>query len=120
MTDEAVAAYLAALPDDRRAVMEAVRDLIREAVPDARETIRYRMPGYATTDVICCIAAQKRHYALYICKPALLEAHGVALAGLDCGKGCVRFKRFEDLPRAAIIALLRAAAADPGFEKPGR
>ncbi len=38
--------YLDGLEADRRAALNQVRDLIREVVPEAVESIRYRMPTY--------------------------------------------------------------------------
>ncbi len=46
MTDTAVTAYLAALPQARREVVMALRDLIRSAAPDLHEHIKWNAPSY--------------------------------------------------------------------------
>ena len=38
--------YLEGLPPERREALEALRFLVREVAPDARETRKYRMPNY--------------------------------------------------------------------------
>ena len=115
--------YLAELAPERRAVVEAVRDVVRRSLPAGYvEAVRwgmlsYELPLAAYPDTYngqpltyAALAAQKGHYALYLTcvsqDPALaarLEA-AFAAAGLrlDVGKSCVRFKRLDDLPLPAI------------------
>src|SRR4051812_12355431 len=45
-TPTTVDEYLAALPEDRRAVMEELRAAIVAAAPDAVESIAYQMPAF--------------------------------------------------------------------------
>jgi uncharacterized protein YdhG (YjbR/CyaY superfamily) len=45
-TPATVDEYLAAQPDERRAALDRFRAEIREAAPDAVETIAYAMPAY--------------------------------------------------------------------------
>lgn len=111
-----VDAYIATLPAARQADMQKLRGLLHEAIAGVSERMAYKMPAFVTTDLVCCIAAQKRHFSIYICDPDLLDRFRAQLAGLDLGKGCIRFKRFEQLPRAALCELLQAAAAAPGWQ----
>lgn len=111
-----VDAYIAAQPAARQETLEAVRALVHETLSEVREGLEYRMPAFFTSGLICTLAAQKQYFALYICKPALLDRHREALAGLNLGKGCIRFKRFEALPVRAIQDLLLDAAKDPGWD----
>ena len=82
--------YLASLPEDRRAVIQAVREVIlRNKDRDLEEGMQYGMIGYYVPHRIypagyhvdprqplgyAALAAQKNHYALY-------------LGGLYCGCG---------------------------------
>jgi uncharacterized protein YdhG (YjbR/CyaY superfamily) len=55
--------YMAALPDDRRAVLEELRQTIRAAAPGAKETIAYRMPAFTSHGrLLVSFAAYKLHY----------------------------------------------------------
>jgi hypothetical protein len=124
-------ALLAELPAERRAVVAAVRDLVRAALPAGYEEqvagtmLTYVVPlaRYPATYnkqplMYAALAAQKSHYALYLtgayADPAQAEAlrAGFARAGkrLDMGKACVRFRRVDDL---ALDAVRDAIAGTP-------
>lgn len=104
MTAE-IEAYLSSLPEDRRAALEAVRTLIRESVPGVRETMRYRMPTYELNEVILAVASQKNYMSLYL-DVDLVGKYKAELAGLDCGKSCVRFRRLEQLPLDTVKKII--------------
>jgi uncharacterized protein YdhG (YjbR/CyaY superfamily) len=117
-----VSAYLAALPDDRRAVVETVRRVVNDNLPRGyEEGIQYGMIGWYVPKSrypagyhvspkeplpFAHLAAQKSHYALYLMfvhgDPALVRWFTAEYAKsgkkLDMGKACVRFKRLDDLP----------------------
>lgn len=123
--------YLEELPEERRAVVAAVRDVVLDHLPEGYEEamrwgmISYEIPLSRYPDTynkqplsFVALAAQKNHYALYLMScyqdsesEALLR-RGFEEAGkkLDMGKSCVRFKRLEDLPLGAVG---RVVAATP-------
>lgn len=128
-----VEAYLDELPEDRRAVVVAVRDVIRRHLPAGYEEgmnwgmISYEIPlarypetynGQPLSYV--ALAAQKHYYALYLmgvyADPAqearLQEAFAEAGKKLDMGKSCLRFKKLEDLPLEAIGQLVAEVPPD--------
>ncbi len=118
-----VQAYLDELPDERRAVLSAVRKTIRKNLPAGyREGMLWGLIGYFVPlerfpdtyngQPLCYVglAAQKNHYAVYMTgayqnsgERKRLEA-GFRKAGkkLDMGGSCVRFKKLEDLPLDVI------------------
>jgi hypothetical protein len=118
-----VEAYLNELPEDRRAVVSAVRDVVLGHLPAGyRETMNWgmityelpleRYPGTHNGQPLgyAALAAQKHYYALYLLgadvHPAqairLQEAFDQAGKKLDMGKSCLRFRRLDDLPLDAI------------------
>jgi hypothetical protein len=103
--------YVAAAPSERQATLRRLRALIFSTVPGARETIQSGMPFYEYNGMLCAFAAQKRYFSFYVLNGAIVEAHKGLLAGLDVGKGCIRFRRDEQLPDETIRTLLEAAAA---------
>ncbi|OAI41804.1 hypothetical protein AYO40_07015 [Planctomycetaceae bacterium SCGC AG-212-D15] len=104
------AAYLKELPDDRRRALTKLRTLIRKLAPDAEEHMTYGMPGYAVgKNQFCGLAAQKGYMALYICPSEVVDPHRTVLAKLNCGKGCIRFKKLDDLPLSAVTAMVKEA-----------
>ncbi len=100
-----VDAYIQALPPDRSAALTALRNLVRETLPEARETMRYRMPTYELDEVVCSFASQKHYMSLYL-DSGLVEENRIQWGKLDVGKSCVRFKRLEDLPLQVVCQIL--------------
>src|SRR5688572_23836022 len=118
-----VADYLAELPEDRRAEIARVRDIINEGLPDGyREAMAYGMIGWAIPLerypntynkqplAYAALAAQKNSNSLYLnCVYASKErterlkaAFAAAGKKLDMGKSCIRFKQADDLELDAI------------------
>jgi uncharacterized protein YdhG (YjbR/CyaY superfamily) len=103
----AVDDYMDKLALERRAALAVVRSLVFETVPDAVESMRYRMPTYEFENgVLCALASQKHYMSLYM-DAELVEKHGEELAGLDVGKSCIRFRKLEKLPLDTVTAILR-------------
>lgn len=136
-----VAQYLAALPDDRRASVEAVRKVILANL-DAKyeEGMQYGMIGYYVPlsvfpDGYHCdprqglpfagLASQKGYMSLYLMslymsddpakEPPPLGWFRAAWARsgkkLDMGKSCIRFKHHDDLALDVIGELIRRTPA---------
>lgn len=100
-------AYRADVDGTLSEMLEAVREVIFEVVPDAVEGIGHGMldyPGLAN------LAAQKDHVALYVA-PAVLEKRKGDFPGVSAGRSCLRFRRMEQIDRAALAKLLRAVRA---------
>jgi hypothetical protein len=132
--------YLAELPDDRAEVVQAVRGVIVAHLPAGYvETmnwgmISYELPLARYPDTYngqplqaLALAAQARHYALYLnavsTSPplALRLRDGYAAAGLrlDLGKSCLRFKDLDaiDLDVVGdIVAALTPEALVAAYE----
>lgn len=128
---QTVAQYLAALPADRRAVIAKVRAAVKRAMPKGyQEMMGYGMimwsvplkvlPNTYNGYPLCyvALAAQKRHYALYLMgcygNKALMDElkAGYKAAGLrlDMGKSCLRF---TSLDRLALEVVTKAIARVP-------
>lgn len=120
------AAYLAELPEDRRRALSKIRAVIRKNLPRGiREGVQYGMIGYFVPHSIypagyhcdpaqplpyASLASQKNHMAIYLFGCYMDEARTEAFRQawlatgkrLDMGKGCVRFKRLEDVPLEVV------------------
>jgi hypothetical protein len=124
---ETVERYLQELPEERRAVMSAVRDVVLRNLPRGyREGMGYGMIGYVVPLedypdtynrqplAYAALAAQKNYYALYLnCvyqdpsqEQWLRDEFAKAGKKLDMGKSCLRFKKLDDLPLDAIATLI--------------
>ncbi|MGJ5642838.1 DUF1801 domain-containing protein [Formosa sp. S-31] len=122
--------YIALLPEDRKAPMSKLRQVILQHLPDGfQETISYGMIGYVVPHALYpdgyhCnpelplpfinIASQKNFIALYhsgiYADKNLLdwftsEYPKYSKRKLDMGKSCIRFKKPEDIPFELIADL---------------
>jgi hypothetical protein len=123
--------YLAELPEDRRAAIQAVRKVIRKAVDkNIEEVMQYGMIGYVIPHRVypagyhckpsdplpyACLASQKGYMSLYMMGVygPNDDASDFAAAWkktgkkLDMGKSCIRFKKVEDLALDVIADFIR-------------
>ena len=106
--------YLAALGDDQRQALEALRRTIRKAAPDAEECISYGVPAFRDGKVLVGFGASSTHCALYLFSGSTVEAHRDALEGYDTSKGTIRFAPDAPLPDALVRKLVRARMAERG------
>lgn len=128
--------YLAELPEDRRAVVSALRQIFLENLPEGyAEGMSYGMIGYCVPHAIypagyhcdprqplpfAGLAAQKNHYSLYLfciygseeLTSRFREQWEAAGKKLDMGKGCVRFKRLEDVPLEVVGEAIRSVPVE--------
>src|SRR6266516_4084892 len=95
--------YLAALPPESRAVLEALRTTIKAAAPDATETISYQMPAFTQDGrFLVSYAAFKDHCSLFPASGKVLEAHGEELKPYFSGRGTLRFTVDKPIPAALV------------------
>ena len=104
--------YIAAADPDRQKVLRALRGVIRDAAPQAHEEIRHKMPYYVYHGDLVAFASQKNHFSVYVMGGKRLTEHRDALAKLNCGKGCIRFKKLEELPLDVLRQIVRDTAAE--------
>ena len=127
--------YLAELPDDRRRVIEAVREtILRNLDRDYEEGMQYGMIGYYVPRRVwpagyhcdpkqplpfAGLASQKNHMALYLMcvygdsphAKWFKDAWAKTGKKLDMGKACVRFKKLDDLPLDIIGEAIKRVPA---------
>ena len=114
MRSQEVDTYLSGLEPERREALSELRELVLEMVPDAVETMKYRMPTYEYQGgVLCAFASQKQYLSLYM-DTGLVEQHRPDLEGLSVGKSCIRFRRLDMLPLETVGAILRETQLSMG------
>jgi uncharacterized protein YdhG (YjbR/CyaY superfamily) len=106
-TPASVDDYLAALPDESRAVLKDLRKSIQAAAPQATETISYNMPTFKDGGrFLVSYAAYKNHFSLYPASKAVMEAHGEELKPYFSGKGTLRFTSDNPIPDALVTKIV--------------
>ena len=68
----------------------------------------YGMPAYTVRgEPLVGLASQKHYLALYVCPGDVLAEFRARFGKLNCGKGCIRFRKLEDLPLDVTEQMLR-------------
>jgi uncharacterized protein YdhG (YjbR/CyaY superfamily) len=118
--------YLSLLPPERKAAIQAVREVILKNLPKGYEEImQYGMIGYVVPHKVyppgyhcdpkqplpfIALASQKNHMAIYMMgiymdketESWFTKAYKASGKKLDVGKSCVRFKKLEDVTLEVI------------------
>lgn len=96
-TPQTIDEYIAGFPVDLQSILQKIRATIREAAPDAQETISYQMPTFTLQGNLVHFAAFKRHIGFYPV-PSGIEAFKDELAVYKQGKGSVQFPLDQPIP----------------------
>jgi hypothetical protein len=136
-----VAEYLSELPEDRRKVLEAVRQVILNNLDkDYEEGIQYGMIGYYVPHRVfpagyhcdprqplpfAALGSQKNYMSLYLMcvygasnqTQWFLDSWAKTGKKLDMGKSCVRFKKLDDLALDVIAEAIRRVPARKYIEQ---
>jgi uncharacterized protein YdhG (YjbR/CyaY superfamily) len=106
-TSPSVEAYMAALPEDRRAVLEELRSTIKAAATEATEAISYQMPAFMQDGrLLVSYAAFKHHYSLFPASGTVVATLGDELRPYLSGKGTVRFPADKPIPVALVSRIV--------------
>jgi len=125
--------YLAELPDDRRAAIGEVREVILANLPEGYEEsmnwgmISYEIPLETYPDTYnkkplgyAALASQKNHMAVYLLTiysseetaTTFEEEYRATGKRYDVGKSCVRFRKIDDLPLDLIGRTIAATSVE--------
>lgn len=100
--------YITSQPEAARPVLEQVRAAIRQAVPEAPESISYQMPTYKLDgEPLLYFAGWKHHYSLYPASKELLAAFEDDLAGYQVNKSTIRFPISGPVPVKLIARIAK-------------
>ena len=100
--------------------MDELRRTIREAAPDALETIAYDMPALRTKRgrFLVSYEAYKGHYSLFPASAVVLDRLGNEVRRYFSGRGTLRFPAREPVPLDLIrrIVEVRVEETNAGDE----
>jgi uncharacterized protein YdhG (YjbR/CyaY superfamily) len=98
--------YISQFPADVQAVLQNVREAIRQAAPEAKETISYTMPAFRGHGILVYFAAWKKHIGMY---PPITgdEALESAIARYAGPKGNLQFPLDEPMPLGLIKRIVK-------------
>ena len=106
-----VDSYLAGLEGWQADVGKAVRDLIREAAPEAKESIKWSHPVYEVSGPVCYFTAHSGHVNFGFWRGAELDDPQGLLQGTGEKMRHVKITRPDDLKPDALKALVCLAVS---------
>ena len=106
---KSVDSYLKEVPEIRKDVLVRMRNLCVEVLEGYEESMEYGMPSYKKPgeEVEVAFASQKNYISLYIMKKPAMDKHRDKLAGLNVGKGCIRYSKPEKIDFDIVRSLLK-------------
>lgn len=99
-------AYISAFPEEIQTLLESVRQTIREAAPEAEETISYQIPTFKLHGNLVHFAAFKKHIGFYPTSSGI-RIFQDELADYEISKGTIRFPFDKPLPLDLIDKIVR-------------
>ncbi len=102
--------YIAGFPPATQKILEQIRATIRQAAPDATETISYAIPTFSQNGHLVYFAAFKNHIGFYA-TPTGHEAFEKELSIYKQGKGSVQFPINEPMPLDLIRKIVEFRVA---------
>ncbi len=122
--------YLAAVPADRKELMEFLHAFIQKTAPSLKSHFAYNMLGYGAfpyknykkEDIewpVISLANQKGYVSLYVCAVNqggyVAEQFAKELGNVSVGKSCIRIKKLENIHLPTLKKVILFAAKHPGL-----
>ena len=113
---ESVDSYLSALPEEVRAALEKLREIIKAAAPDTTEVISYRIPVFKYQGPLVGFGAAKNHCSFFTMSssmiPKLARMRARELKGYDVSGATIHFTPDKPLPAALVKRLVKERIAE--------
>ncbi len=103
-----VAEYVAAAPREARASLKELRAILKDAAPEATESLKWGNPVFEEKRILFAYAAYKKHLN-FMPTPAVIGALKSECGDFVTGKGSIQLPYDRPLPKALIqkMAALR-------------
>jgi uncharacterized protein YdhG (YjbR/CyaY superfamily) len=98
--------YIASFPEEIQDKLQKIRQTVRQAAPEAQETIKYRMPTFELHGNLVHFAAFKQHIGFYPA-PSGIESFQKELAMYKSSKGAIQFPLDKPIPYGLIAEIVR-------------
>jgi len=89
--------YIITFPNNVQVILKKFRQAIREAAPEAEDTISYQMPAFKENGILVWFAAFKDHIGFFP-KVSAIEAFKDKLSKYQTSKGTIQFPIDEPIP----------------------
>jgi uncharacterized protein YdhG (YjbR/CyaY superfamily) len=98
--------YIATFPENVQTVLQQIRQTIKDAAPNAEETISYQMPAFKLNGILVWFAAHKNHIGFYP-KTSAIEIFKKELSAYEVSKGTIKFPLDDPVPFGLIKEIVR-------------
>lgn len=111
ITFNSIDEYILLFPPVVQEILKTLRNVIKEAAPDAEERISYQMPTFVLHGNLVHFAAFKKHIGLYP-GPSGIDAFKNELSVYKGAKGSVQFPIEKPLPYELIGEIVKYRVAE--------
>jgi len=98
--------YINSFSEEIQSLLEQIRATIRQAAPEAKETIGYAIPTYVLNGNLVHFAAYNKHIGFYP-GPSGIETFKEELAAYKGAKGSVQFPIDNPMPLDLITKIVK-------------
>lgn len=108
--------YLAGVSEPQRTTLSALRDTLRDVLPDAEERLSYGVPAFVVRGkVVAGYAAFRAHCSYFPHSGSVLPALADELAAFDWSAGTLRFPIDRPLTRSLVERLVAVRMEQAGL-----
>ena len=105
-TSKEIDKFIAGYPKEVQDILNKVRETIREAAPEAEETINYGIPTFTLKGNLVHFSAFKTHIGFYP-TPSGIEKFKKELSVYEGAKGSVKLPLDKPIPYALISRIVK-------------
>jgi uncharacterized protein YdhG (YjbR/CyaY superfamily) len=98
--------YVATFPKSVQSILQELRQVIKDAAPEAEEAISYQIPTFKLNGNLVWFAAFKDHIGFYP-RESAIEAFKTELSPYDVSKGTVRFPLDKPIPLDLVRKIVK-------------
>ena len=103
---ESIADYIEEAPKEAQDKLRQMLTCIREAAPEAEESLKWSMPAFSYKRILVTFAVFKHHIGFYP-TPSAVKAFEKDLSKFKTAKGSIQFPLEKPLPLALIHKITR-------------
>jgi uncharacterized protein YdhG (YjbR/CyaY superfamily) len=89
--------YIAQFPEEVQVILQKIREVIKEAAPQAEERISYQMPGFYQNGMLVWFGGHQNHIGFYPTGEGI-EVFKGELSDYKFSKGAVQFPLNQPIP----------------------
>lgn len=112
--------YLQELPQAMRVVLEALRQVIKSAAPEAEELISYRIPTYKFKGPLVHFAAFKNHCSLITVNKSIVTDFEAELKRFKITGTTIQFTPEKPLPADLVTKIVMARIKENEINAAGK